>query len=123
MLEYRNPKIWPPGCVRGVVGKLLRGRAKLTIAATEVRLQIVAGRNLSRSGAVSAAAPRSIGHLNLSQPLALPSAVCGIVPSQYNRDQQRPHASSSTAIMTSEALTTTVTLSLALMPVHRPTHW
>src|ERR1700692_323090 len=71
--------------------------------------------SLMRSGAVSAAPSRSMFHLNLSQPLGS-CRPCRCSSEQHQRNQERRAHCQSTAIITSEALITTVTWPLALMP-------
>src|SRR5215475_2598707 len=74
------------GARSGGVGSLASaGLRKARITACEGRVAISAPEaSLARSGAVSAARSRSIGHLNLSQPLGSSAARAGTAPSSSN---------------------------------------
>ena len=84
-LNIANPeKVLAAGLRSGVVGRLASAAGrKLTIAATgsagfKSSLEAILG----RSGALRAARSRSIGHLNLSQPLGSSAADAGIAPNK-----------------------------------------
>src|SRR5258708_3466778 len=79
-------KVLAAGLRSGVVGRLASAaRRRLMVAAAgSAGFKSSPDTISSRSGAVSAARSRSIGHLNLSQPLGSSAAEAGIAPSRTN---------------------------------------